>query len=132
MAEPEDLTAEVERLTKENAELQRQLAKAPPSGPPEGTAVCFRRGSENVCRAGKVLSDGFIEAVPVKGGMAHHALIEYGDPANATRAGHGFQTNRAHSPIGAPDTWHLPEECPFERDSAVCPFAAGARPPQAP
>lgn len=123
------LAGENERLRRENAELKRLVDKAPPSGPDAGTAVCFRRASESACRGAVVLSDGFIEAVAKPGGMNHYALIEYGD-RGAAKGDHGFQVNRCHSAIGEPDTWHLPEECPFEKDPKVCPFAAVA--PRAP
>ena len=125
--------AAIERLTAENAELQRQVAKAPPAGPAKGTAVCFRRVNETVCRPAVMVSDGYVDSVSKPGGMILHALIEYGDPAGSPErmamvgtvekaVPHGFQVNRGYSPGGEPDTWHLPKDCPWDHDPKICPF----------
>ena len=140
---PESPEAERARLIAENAELQRQLAKAPPRGPDKGAAVCFRRVNETICRPAVVLSDGYVESVSTPRGVILHALIEYRDPAGAPdrmamvgsvekAVAHGFQTNRGHSPGGEPDTWHLPSECPWGHDPAVCPFKPEPPPPKPP
>lgn len=137
------LAGEVARLTAENKELARQLAKAPPAGPAMGAPVCFRRGTETVFRAARLISDGYVDSVPHPAGPVHFALIEYGDPAGApvhmakvngqeVAAPHGFQTNRPHDPVGGPDSWHVPSECPCGHDPARCPYADGPGLLQAP
>lgn len=127
------LASEVARLTAENKELTRQLAKLPPVGPPVGTPVCFRRATESRFRAGHLLSDGYVEAVPRPGGQLLYAVIDYGDPhGTATKTTQRTTTNRPHDTLGGPETWHLPAECPCGHDPARCPFADGAPQPQAP
>ena len=140
---PPDLAPEIARLTAENTELKRQLAKAPPAGPEVGTPVCFRRGTEAVFRAATLVSDGYVDSIQHPAGAVNFALIQYGDQAGApprmakvngveVEAPHGFHTNRPHDPIGGPDSWHLPAECPCAHDPARCPYAGLSKDTQAP
>ena len=108
-------------LEAENAELRRQLAKAPPVGPVAGTLLHYRRGAERVCRPAEMVSDGYVDELQRHSGSVCYALIGYGDVPVAGQdaaqaAIHRFQVNRAHSTIGEPDTWHLASACPFQAD----------------
>ena len=126
---PNPLAARVKALEAENLELARQLAKAPPAGPAQGTPIHFLRGAEKVCRPGTLASDGFVAQVPRPGGFVNFGLIEFGDPLGApqrtqtvngveTVVPHSFSTNRGYSAIGDPDTWHLASECPVQAPQA--------------
>lgn len=116
MAEPRDEPSTTQ-LRAENAELRRQLAKLPPQGPAPGTPIHYRRPAEALCRKGELVSDGYIDEVrgPGSGQVRLHALIQYGDPPDEKNPlTHRFQTNRAYSKSGEPDTWHLAQECPLQ------------------
>lgn len=119
--DPQDLAAEVERLTKENEALKQQAAAE--KGPDTGTVVCYQREGEGFCRPARIASEGFTEHVPGPGGATHrHALIEYGEPPWIGTAAHTFQTDRHYDPMAGPNTWHLPDECP-RNGAPGCPYA---------
>lgn len=116
MAKDADQT-DVQNLQAENRELRRQLAKLPPQGPAAGTPIHYRRPTEARCRKGELVSDGYIDEVRGMrpGEVRLHALIQYGDPPDEKNPlTHRFQTNRAYSTGGEPDTWHLASECPIQ------------------
>lgn len=131
-------TGENEALRRRIAELEQ--VRAAEKGPAAGLAVCFQHGAEPFCRPAKIVSDGFTELVRVgPGDPLRHALLEYGEPphviqkdedGNPFTPGHTFQTDRPWDSMGAPDTWHLCEECP-RRGQPGCPYG-NVEAPQAP
>jgi len=101
---PEDLRADLERLTQanddlkranadlrrgalaaENADLKAELARvkhdvAAERGPARGTRICYQGPGESYARPATVISDGFSDRVPQPGGMqALHCHIAYGE-----------------------------------------------------
>lgn len=126
---------DVHALRGELALAKRELATVKgeveaEKGPSEGTEVCFQRPGEPFHRPGRVLSKGFTARVPTNEGMRLHAYIEIGEPpsvlykdddGNPYTPGHTFEIDRAYHPLGHPDTWHMPDECPHLGDPKKCP-----------
>jgi hypothetical protein len=119
---PQDLAQEVTALRQRNAELEQALQQQQAAkGPPRGTKVHYVRGEETVCRPAEILSDGFSARVAVPGGHRLHAHLAYKEHPSTVykdkdgkeyKPEHGFETDRHWDPLGGPDTWHTPEECP--------------------
>ena len=142
---PEELAAEIKRLARENdtlhsknLSLTKELgevkgAVAAEKGPDKGTAVCFQAIGEPFHRPATIASAGFTERVPQPGGgFGLHCLLEVGEPpwvqhehprtGEAYTPVHTFQRDRAYNPLGLPDTWHMPDECPHAGDAQKCPY----------
>jgi hypothetical protein len=133
-----DVPPDALRLKSENLELRRELAEtkgavAAEKGPAAGTKVCYQRGGEPFCRPAEVLSDGFSERVPLPGGSFQlHCHLAVAEHPGLSQAGHTFEVDRAYHPLGAPDTWHTVNECPYAGDAKKCPYAvAGVTPKSA-
>lgn len=118
-AENESLRAE---LLKTRAALDTTVRTVQAEkGPAKGTPVCYQRAGEAFCRPAMVLSDGFSERVPKPGGVFDlHCYLAVGEPphvihkdddGNKFTPGHTFEIQRPWSPLCAPDTWHMLDEC---------------------
>lgn len=98
----------------------------------QGQDICYVRGAEQRCRPARLLSDGVTEVVMGARGEQHHVHLEYYDLPYTDNEGkhreprHSFEVQRAWDTTGSPDTWHLPDQCPFNHDPKRCPFVAAA------
>ena len=125
IAEIERLKAERDTLALELQSLRHEVASE--RGPDRGTAIHFKKAGEPYCRPGQIVSEGFTERVSTipgnpNAGFNLHCHLSYGEHESVQhedRKGelytpkHSWQVDRAWNPLGAPDTWHLADECPF-------------------